>query len=104
MSLFTLWLLITVIPNLSVLCELVCFFTVVIFLFCLPVLTEQPTNRGINIFVIVFVISVLGACILPDASQMKLIISSHYATNIDGIKELPENMVKYLNDYLSMKD
>ncbi len=46
-----------------------------------------------------------GVCMLltlplPSASQLKLITSSYFVTNIDGIDKVPANVVKYVNNFL----
>ena len=37
----------------------------------------------------------------PTETQMYAIVGGHYGTNIEGVEELPENTVRYLNKQLT---
>ena len=52
---------------------------------------------------IAFVMSLVGAVTFfyPSQNQMYAMIGGYYGTNIEGVDELPENTVRYLNEKLT---
>lgn len=40
---------------------------------------------------------------LPSNKDLALMMSGHFVTNSDQLQKLPDNLLKYLNDYLEEK-
>lgn len=122
MSIFKLWLLITVIPGLSQTSSfLAIFFALAMFVcaafgiiirddlnysFTPDSKKEKIRNRShylfslSNKFILPFVITLSATAFLPDRNQMLIIAGGYEATNNIQIKQLPDNAAKAINAWL----
>jgi hypothetical protein len=94
--------LITVLPNLKAPLVVIPILTMMIYAAaCVAMDIEYdktPKHPGL----------VFGTCILcfflsasiPSESQLMMIAGGYIATNTDGVKDLPENLVKAANEFL----
>lgn len=115
MSLFYLWFLVVLLPRLHSTSSTILYFgcamvvgVVIIYLIWDSEDTEGASNF-INKFRLKLVSIVLCIClvftvIIPGKQDIAIIISGNFATNIEGLNQLPVNMIKRLNDYLDVSD
>lgn len=102
MSLLTLYLITTILPNLSLLMQGMLVFglsalIMVVFFYGIMEAKLWPHTKA---FVIGLCIVGAVSCFIPDERQLALIIGGHFATNIEGIDKLPVNVVKAANSFL----
>lgn len=113
---FVLWLLFTVMPNISILFGLpftilVCGWVIVgtISIFggyddMQPIINKaKKLKTYIHMIVIGFILTIF----IPSSDQMKILIGGYFAVNtveavgnVEGIERLPENVVKAMNKFL----
>ena len=114
MSIFLLWLLITVLPGLDWLTGLFGFLSwIAVFILsgvtCFVYIDADDDDREKTLpFVktawkviapLAITLPLLAACI-PDNDEMKYIVGGYFVTNIETVNELPENIVKSANKFL----
>ena len=61
---------------------------------------KKDLHRRTRIFFPMIIFSALLITFIPDKKTMLLIAGIHYGTQIEGIGDLPPNMVKALNNVL----
>ncbi len=65
--------------------------------------SEASTKRFI-IFIkyiaIIITPLAIGATMIPDRSDMAIIFASHWASNSEEVKKLPDNVVKTMNKFM----
>lgn len=112
MSLFELWFLFIVLPFID---KVGIFSTIVLgviavisTLILITTSVEDPEFRdnfitGVKnhkvIFFVLMSVSFMGG-VVPDKGQVALIVGGSVVTNVEGINELPENVIKAANNYL----
>ena len=109
MSVFLLWLILVVVPNVAVL------FAVLLTALCIGgalgglfILVEQvhedecwPTvKKWLVVYGFVTCLVTVGTVMTPTKSQMVYLVGGYFVTNVDGIKKMPPNIVKSANKFL----
>ena len=102
MTAFELYLLFILLPNIGSAClglSLIGAFVIFIWAMAHYVtrdINKPPKKRLLITSVILFLISTS----MPSSKEMAFILAGSYASDIEGIEELPENTIKALNKYL----
>lgn len=65
---------------------------------------QQKIRGWFKPILLIVGVSGLSAVILPTRQDMAIIIAGSYLTNIEGIGEVPENIVKQINEILKPKE
>ena len=105
MSIWILWLLITVIPNLVKVASVILIGGVASLAFFSVVrLIEKdeffPTWIYTKLALPVFLVCTFIVVLVPDKEQIIYIAGGYLATNIEDIEKLPPNIVKSANKFL----
>lgn len=112
MSLFTLYLIITVIPSLNILFTISTIVMVIVATITLVVGLQlvddcdfknkegQFVIKAIKRTVTGLIISVLMCIATPSKEQIYTIVGGYAVTNVEGIDKLPKNMVAAANKFL----
>lgn len=106
MTIFELYLL-TLLPSLAAMFTSLTVLSVVLTFACFlfSQLHDKPLEREsfakltkfCSKFFIIFLVT---ATLIPSERQIYVIAGGYVATNTEGVKELPENIVKATNDFL----
>lgn len=108
MSVTLLYVLLVLLPNLSTTSEVV--FTLLA-VACLiypfiaiavneKMISKKSAVKTIKIHVVLFLVSGAAYIITPSENQIYMITGGYIATNIEGIDELPANLVGAANSFL----
>jgi len=112
MSIFELWLVTTLIPNINataigvmVLSGLAAVIPAGVLVGCWldddgEEFSHARLVRVVRALVITCAVSTTLVCILPAKKQMMLILGGAIVTNIEGIEKLPPNLVRAANAFL----
>jgi hypothetical protein len=104
MSVFKLYLLLILLPNLSYLAIPFFIAGTLGLVFCLATLSNPFEEIGGKEIIFTVLSIFLGAVIaisIPTKNQIMQIYGIHYATNLNGIKNLSQNAVEFLNEELN---
>lgn len=109
MSMFDLWLLTTVIPGLDAsvgLCMLLLGLVGgVLLMFCAFATFDNddaaPQLQKLSkIAVATWLCLLVLKTLLPNEDQLKWIVGGYFATNIEGVEQLPPNVIRAANKFL----
>lgn len=107
MSLFTLYLITTLLPNLheagSAITSICAFIIAFSGLTCFMAFDKEDKATGIKVIkyaLIPFIIGGAFTILTPDSTQIYALVGGSFATNIEGVNKLPANVVKAANDFL----
>ncbi len=105
MNLTELWVLFVVLPGLANACIAFACICVPLFIaaFACAIATDLEwfwPKFFMFLFPVLFIISVLGANLLPNKKEMALLISGQYLSNQEGLADVPKKSLKLLNQYL----
>lgn len=103
MSIFTLYLLTTVIPGFSMLLELLTGLGIIgtiIGTVIISLINEEFHTRVFKKACWIFIPIAFLAIAFPNQKQIYTIIGGAYALNIEGIEKLPPNIVDAANNFL----
>lgn len=63
---------------------------------------QLKTSKWLTPLLLIMGFMFLGiGALIPDWEQMKLLIGGYYITNIDGIEDLPANVVEMINGFIT---
>lgn len=106
MSLFKLYLLLTILPHLQIFCRVVGLFVIICLFGCLFQYgeSEEKTKAALKVgkmSLIMLTISGLLLLVIPAQNEILKIYGIHYVTSNENIKNLPDNAARYLNQELT---
>lgn len=104
MTMFELYLLFVLMPAFGVITGVtslvlfVCWLVAVFY--CEMEYDRLPVKTVSRWLLIPVVTCMLVSAAIPSEKQIALLVGGHYAMNVEGMDELPENVVNALNGYL----